>query len=70
MAKIVLGFQVTGTGFGIWVILSGVLSLILGLIFVTNILGTAPWLLGVLLGIELISDGVAAIALWYHGKAA
>ena len=68
IAKIVLGFQVRGSGFGIWVILSGALSLVLGVMFLGNILGTAPWLLGVLLGIELISDGVAAIALWYHHK--
>lgn len=70
IAKIILGFQAKGSGFGIWIILSGVLSLVLGLMFWGNILGTAPWLLGVLLGIELISDGVAAIALWYHGKKA
>ena len=68
IAKLVLGFQVKGSGFGIWIILSGVLSVVLGLMFWGNILGAAPWLLGVLLGIELISDGVAAIALWYHNK--
>ena len=48
--------------------LSGALSPVLGVMFLGNILGAAPWLLGVLLGIELISDGVAAIALWYHHK--
>lgn len=70
VAKIILGFQLTGSGFGIWVILSGALSLALGVLFLSNILGAAPWLLGVLLGVELISDGVTAIALWYHHRKA
>ena len=68
VAKLGLGWQVRSGGFGIWIMLSGALSLVLGVMFLDNILGAAPWLLGVLLGIELISDGVAAIALWYHHK--
>ena len=68
VAKIILGFHIRGSGFGIWVIRSGIRSLALGVMFMGNLIGTAPWLLGVLLGIELISDGVAAIALWSHRK--
>ena len=64
VAKIILGFHIRGSGFGIWVIR----SLALSVMFMGNLIGTAPWLLGVLLGIELISDGVAAIAQWSHRK--
>jgi membrane protein HdeD len=66
--KLVLGWMVRSHRVGLWIMASGVLSLVLGILFMANLLGTAPWLLGVLLGIELLSDGVAAISLWYRGR--
>ena len=68
VAKLILGWQIRSGSFGIWIMLSGALSLVLGVMFLGNLLGAAPWLLGALLGIELLSDGVAAVALWYHHK--
>jgi uncharacterized membrane protein HdeD (DUF308 family) len=70
IAKLILGWLIRSGSFGIWIMLSGALSLVLGVLFLGNMVDTATWLLGFLLGIELISDGVAAIALWYHGKRA
>ena len=42
-----------------WVLLSGIVRIVLALILWASIPVTAIWLLGVLLGIELISEGLA-----------
>lgn len=68
IAKLVVGWGLRSIGLGGWVMLSGLLSVVLGVMFMGNILGAAPWVLGFLLGIELVSDGVAALFLWHSGK--
>ena len=70
IAKLVVGWSLRSVGLGGWVMLSGLLSVVLGVMFMGNILGAAPWVLGFLLGIELISDGVAALFLWHSGEKA
>ena len=70
IAKLVVGWSLRSVGLGGWVMASGLLSVILGVMFMGNILGAAPWVLGFLLGIELISDGVAALFLWHSGEKA
>jgi uncharacterized membrane protein HdeD (DUF308 family) len=70
IAKLVVGWSLRSVGLGGWVMVSGLLSVILGVMFMGNILGAAPWVLGFLLGIELISDGVAALFLWHSGEKA
>lgn len=69
VAKVFIGWTIRSLGMGGWVMLSGAVSLALGIMFLANVLGTAPWLLGMLLGIELLSNGVAALFLWHSGKA-
>lgn len=70
IAKLFVGWQVRGVGLGGWIMLSGIISVILGVMFMNNILGAAPWVLGFMLGIELISDGVAALVIWHSGRRA
>jgi membrane protein HdeD len=68
VAKLVVGWSLRSMGLGGWVMFSGLLSVVLGVMLFGNILGAAPWVLGFLLGIELISDGVAALFMWHSGK--
>lgn len=60
--KIIFGFGVQGSMK--WaVILSGVISLMLGGMVLTNIPGSAVVALGVLLAVELLSNGISMIAM-------
>ena len=43
---------------------------VLGLVMAEAVSYTHLWVLGFLLGIELISDGVAALFLWHSGEKA
>jgi membrane protein HdeD len=70
IAKLVVGWGIRSIGLGGWVMVSGLLSVVLGVMLMGNILGAAPWVLGFLLGIELISDGFAALFLWHAGSKA
>ena len=70
IVKLFFGWAIRSMGMGIWVILSGVFSVAIGIMLLGNILGSAPGVLGVLLGIELLSDGIASVALWLHGRKA
>jgi uncharacterized membrane protein HdeD (DUF308 family) len=68
VAKVLIGWPIRSVGLGGWVILSGVVSALLGVMVMANLLPSALTLLGVLLGIELIFDGVAIISLWHAHK--
>lgn len=58
IVKIMLSFSLRPlTGWG-WVLLSGIVSLVLGIMILADILSAATQVLGILLGIELISNGV------------
>jgi membrane protein HdeD len=63
VTKIVISFRMRGTGYLWIVLLSGVVSLGLGIIVLTNFPYSAASILGILLAVELISIGVANIAL-------
>lgn len=47
----------------IWVLTSGILSIILGIIVLTGLPGTALWTIGLILGIDLVFSGITLIAL-------
>ncbi|QLQ20537.1 MAG: DUF308 domain-containing protein [Exiguobacterium profundum] len=65
IAKIVVSFQLKGTPM-LWpVLLSGVASVILGFIILTNFPVSAAVALGFLLGVELLSSGIATLAFAY-----
>jgi uncharacterized membrane protein HdeD (DUF308 family) len=57
------GFEVRpATGWG-WLVAGGVMTTILGALVITNWPGSALWVLGMFLGIDLVMQGVAWIAL-------
>ena len=61
--KVVLSFGLRGTGFMAVVLLSGIVSIVLGIMVLSNFPYSAAGILGILLAVELISTGVANIAL-------
>lgn len=61
--KFIVGLKIHKTEFKILVLISGAASLIIGLIIMSNFPASAATSLGILLGIELISNGVSATAL-------
>ena len=67
--KLIVGWKIHKTEFRISVILSGLVSLIIGIIIMTNFPASAATSLGILLGIELISNGISATALGLSRKA-
>jgi uncharacterized membrane protein HdeD (DUF308 family) len=48
-------------GAWLWTLLSGVVDLSLSLLIVTGWLGMAAWVIGVLVGVHLIADGLALL---------
>ena len=63
IAKIVLGAGMQGSEFRWAVIFSGAASLVLGGMILWNFPVSGIWALGVLLGVELLSNGIASLAL-------
>lgn len=61
--RVILSFGLRGTGYFWVVLLSGALSVVLGVMVLANFPYSAASILGVLLAVELISSGVANIAL-------
>jgi uncharacterized membrane protein HdeD (DUF308 family) len=63
VTKIFLSFGLRGTGY-LWVVLlSGIVSVALGIMVLSNFPYSAATILGILLAVELISTGIANIAL-------
>lgn len=67
LGRILWAFQAEG-GARWALILSGILSLVLGFMVFGNFAGAALTLLGILLGVELISNGVSLLVLGIAGK--
>lgn len=63
IVKIIVGLRVAMTELKIAVVLSGIVSGVLGFMILSNIPGSAVVTLGILMGVELLSTGVATIAL-------
>jgi uncharacterized membrane protein HdeD (DUF308 family) len=58
-AKIVMGFQLRTANNGGWLILSGILSLMMATIIWSGWPSTAFWVLGLLVGINLLFFGLS-----------
>ncbi len=61
IAKIIFAFRIRESGYFVWAILSGLVSLILGIMVFTNFPYSAAVVLGILLAVELISSGITLI---------
>ncbi|MCB1311840.1 MAG: DUF308 domain-containing protein [Sedimentitalea sp.] len=63
VVKVITGLTMKGVQFRWLIVLSGVVSVILGFMILSNFPVSAAGVLGILLGIELISNGIAALAI-------
>ncbi|MAU53488.1 MAG: hypothetical protein CMN17_14225 [Roseovarius sp.] len=61
--RIVLAFGMPTTGLRLFLILAGIVSLVLGVMILSNFPYSAAVVLGILLAIELLSNGASLIAL-------
>ena len=66
--KLLVGFNIQDKTLKWCVVISGLISGLLGLTILTDIPGTATFALGVVLAIELLSNGVSAVALSLTSK--
>ena len=62
IAKIIFAFRIRGSGYFVWALLSGAVSLILGVMVFTNFPQSAAVVLGVLLAVELVATGITLIS--------
>lgn len=60
--KLIAGFTLRGLPGRGWIGFSGALSVLVGLILLLGLPGTASWAIGILVGIDLIFFGLAEIA--------
>ncbi|MEO6300526.1 MAG: DUF308 domain-containing protein [Paracoccaceae bacterium] len=63
IARLAMAFRLRETRMFWPLLLSGAVSALVGLMVISNIMAAATTLLGVLLGIQLLADGVALVAL-------
>lgn len=63
IVKIIMAVQLRSTPKWGWLLLSGLLALLLGVLIWIEFPGTAAWVLGVLLGVDLMVSGVVLIIL-------
>jgi membrane protein HdeD len=68
LSKVILGLSYKGIEYRGLIIISGVVSVVLGIMVFSNFPYSAAVILGVLLGIELLSNGVAALAMSFSGE--
>ena len=61
--KLALAWQLRPLANWSWLMLSGVLALILGIIIWTGLPGTAGWVIGLLVGINLLFNGLSLVLL-------
>jgi uncharacterized membrane protein HdeD (DUF308 family) len=68
LVKLIAAWQIKTSQYRLAVLVSGIVSLLLGFIIISNFPVAAVTSLGILLGVELISNGVSAIALGWARK--
>ena len=59
--KIMLAIQQWSTSTSLWMLFSGLISVALGLIILSDISGNASWVLGLMVGINFVFAGWALI---------
>ena len=62
-AKIVLALQLRGVSSWFWLLLSGLLALLLGVLLLADLPGSAAWALGLIVGINLVFSGFSLLTL-------
>ncbi len=70
VGNLIGGIAFRGTGNAGAVVLSGILSIIIALLVLTDLPSSAAWAIGLLAGVNFIFDGFAMIAVGSAGKAA
>ena len=68
ISKLFLAFQYRTFGHGSWVFISGLLSLILATIIWFGWPGTASWVMGLLVGVNMLMFGCAMLAFYFSSK--
>ena len=68
IAKVILALTIRPLPYWSWLLLSGILAIVLAFYLWANLPVAAIWLLGVLLGIELICEGVALGQLAWNAR--
>ncbi|MGI9513118.1 MAG: HdeD family acid-resistance protein, partial [Anderseniella sp.] len=61
--KFALGFRVRPQAGWVWVIISGAMAAVLGLMLLAGLPGTAAWAIGLMVGINLLMSGVSFLML-------
>lgn len=61
--EIGMGFRMRDRSGWFWMVLSGVIGVVLGVLLFTNLPGTAAWAIGLVVGINLVTSGLAYILL-------
>jgi uncharacterized membrane protein HdeD (DUF308 family) len=51
-----------------WMLVSGVVDLVLGVVILAGLPGTAVWAIGVLVGINMVFGGVALTMMALHAR--
>lgn len=59
--EVILAFQIRPSGNWIWVLLSGLINVILGILIWSKWPVGAAWILGVLVGVSLLTTGISVI---------
>jgi uncharacterized membrane protein HdeD (DUF308 family) len=61
--RVALGFMLRASGVWVWLLISGVLEFVLGLVIVSNWPGSAAWVIGTFIGIGMLFRGSTLLAL-------
>jgi uncharacterized membrane protein HdeD (DUF308 family) len=62
LLRLFFAFQVRGSGYFWWLVISGVISLVLAFYLMGNLAGASMVLLGTLMGVEMLMNGIGLIA--------
>lgn len=66
VARIAIGFSVRDRSGWAWLVFAGAVSLVLGVLIMATLPGSAMGLLGIFLGIDLLSSGIGATLIAVH----